>query len=362
MKADRIFRNAKIFTADSSRPMAAALAVKDGKFVYVGDEAGLSAYEGEVTDLGGRFIMPGIIDSHVHITTGIAFVYADLGVYVKAESKQEALGFMADHIRKNPGLEPYRFMLERASLNGEELSKEDLDPICPDHGLVILEGEAHSVWVNSKMLEHYGITDETPDPVPGLAYFVRKDGHITGNAFESTGWPFLFEQLRKDLTAEQIEQAVTGWIAFCKEYGISAVFDAGFPEHNDIHERMYAVMREMDRQGKLPVYVDGCYILTNPRKVKEALEETKRFNREFSTDHLKVHTLKILMDGTLKIETAAMITPYVDTGLSGATPFNAEEICEILKELNKAGLDIHVHCVGERSSHVVLDGVELARK
>ena len=73
MKADKIIKNAKIFTADKNRPQATALAVKDGKFVYVGDEAGLSAYEGEVTDLGGKFIMPGIIDSHVHVTTGVGF-------------------------------------------------------------------------------------------------------------------------------------------------------------------------------------------------------------------------------------------------------------------------------------------------
>ena len=59
MKADKIFKNAKIFTADKDHPQAAALAVKDGKFIYVGDEAGLSAYEGEVADLGGKFIMPG---------------------------------------------------------------------------------------------------------------------------------------------------------------------------------------------------------------------------------------------------------------------------------------------------------------
>ena len=59
MKADQIIKNAKIFTADKDKMMASALAVKDGKFVYVGDEAGLSAYEGEVTDLGGKFIMPG---------------------------------------------------------------------------------------------------------------------------------------------------------------------------------------------------------------------------------------------------------------------------------------------------------------
>ena len=67
MKVDFIIQNAKIFTSDKVNMQATALAVKDGKFVYVGDEAGLSDYEGEVADLGGKFIMPGIIDSHVHI-------------------------------------------------------------------------------------------------------------------------------------------------------------------------------------------------------------------------------------------------------------------------------------------------------
>ncbi len=362
MKADQIIRNAKIFTSDQNNPIASALVVKDGKFAYVGDEAGLSDYEGEVTDLGGRFIMPGIIDSHVHITTGVAFEYVDLGVYVLCANKKEALEFMKEHISKNPGQDPYRFVLDRACLNGEDLSKEDLDAICPDRGIVILEGECHSVWVNSKMLERHGITDDTPDPVPELAYYVRKDGHITGNAFESASWPFLFDQLKENLTDEMIGKAVSYWIDFCEKHGVSAVFDAGFPSHNDIHEMIYTYMRELDKQGKLPVYVDGCYMLTDPRKVDEALEETKRFNREFDTEHLKVHTFKVLMDGTLKIETAAMITPYEDTGAVGATTLSVDETADLLIKLNEAGLDFHAHTVGERSARIVLDAVERVRK
>ena len=362
MKADKIIKNARIFTSDHSNPQVTALAIKDGKFVYVGEEAGLSAYEGEVTDLGGRFIMPGIIDSHVHITTGVGFEYVDYGEEIACSGKMEAMDFMEKYIRNNPGLERYRFMLERASLDGEDFVKEELDDICPDHELQILEAEVHSVWVNSKILEKHGITDDTPDPAPGLAYYVRKDGHLTGNAYESAGWPFVFDYIKAHLTDMQIAAAVSRWIEFCKEYGVSSVFDAGFPEHNDVHERIYAHLRDLDRQGKLPVYVDGCYVLTNRAKMKEAIEETKRFNREFDTEHLKIHTLKIFMDGTMKIETAAMVTPYEDTGVSGATTLDAEEIAEILKELNKAGLDLHLHTVGERSSRVVLDGVELARK
>jgi len=361
MKADRIIKNAKIFTADKSRPQATALAVKDGKFVYVGDEAGLSAYEGEITDLGGKFIMPGIIDSHVHVTTGVAFEYTDLGVPVMCDTKKDCLDFMADYIAKNPGLERYRFMMERTCLGGEELTKEDLDAICPDAEMLVLEGEVHSNWVNSKILAAHGLTDETPDPVPGLAYFVRKDGHLTGNSFETASWPMLFDGISQ-LTDEQIKTAVLRWLDSSIAYGVSAVFDAGFPEHNGVNERIYACLQELDRQGKLPVYVDGCYVLTQPRKMKEALEGVKRFREKFNTDHMKVHTLKIFMDGTLKIETAAMVTPYVDTGLTGATAFDAEQVSDILKELNEAGLDLHVHTVGEAASRVVLDGVEMARK
>ena len=361
MKADIIIKNARIFTADKNQPKATALVVKDGKFVYVGDEAGLSAYEGEVTDLGGKFIMPGIIDSHVHVTTGVGFEYTDLGVPVMCDTKKDCLDFMADYIAKNPGLERYRFMMERTCLGGEELTKEDLDAICPDAEMLVLEGEVHSNWVNSKILAAHGLTDETPDPVPGLAYFVRKDGHLTGNSFETASWPMLFDGISQ-LTDEQIKTAVLRWLDSSIAYGVSAVFDAGFPEHNGVNERIYACLQELDRQGKLPVYVDGCYVLTQPRKMKEALEGVKRFREKFNTEHMKVHTLKIFMDGTLKIETAAMVTPYVDTGLTGATAFDAEQVSEILKELNEAGLDLHVHTVGEAASRVVLDGVEMARK
>ena len=361
MKADQIYKNAKIFTADKKNPQATALVVKDGKFVYVGNEDGLSAYEGEVKDLGGKFVMPAIIDSHVHITTGVGFEYTDLGVPVMCATKKESLDFMADYIKKNPGLKRYRFAMERTCLAGEDLTKEDLDAICPDAEMLVLEGEVHSNWVNSKILAKHGITDATPDPVPELAYFVRKDGHLTGNSFETASWPMLFDSVG-ELTDEQISTAVLRWLDSSIKYGVNGVFDAGFPEQNPTNERIYRYLQELDKQGKLPVYVDGCYVLTQPRKIREALDGVKRFRKEFNTEHMKVHTLKIFMDGTLKIETAAMVTPYVDTGVKGASAFNAQQMAEILKELNEEGLDLHVHTVGEASSRVVLDGVELARK
>ena len=362
MKADMIMKNAKIFTANKDNPLATALVVKDGKFVYVGDEAGLAAYEGEVADLGGKFIMPGIIDSHVHVTMGTGFEYTDMGPYVACDSKKGALDFMADYIASNPGRNRYRFLLERVFLHGDDITKEDLDAICPDAEIVILEGEAHSVWVNSRTLARHGVTDDVVDPVPGLSYYVRKDGHVTGNVFEAAAEiPFLLDEAL-ELTDEQIDAALLRWIDYSVKVGVVGVFDAGIPECNELHERIYTRLRELDRQGKLPVYIDGCYVITQPRQVPEALEELKRFERKFDTDHLKVHTLKIFNDGTLKIHTAAMVTPYEDNHEKGTAAFNKEQIADLLLRLNEAGLDLHLHTVGEGASRNVLDGVEMARK
>ena len=362
MKADKIIKNAKIFTSDKDKPMASALAVKDGKFVYVGDEAGLSAYEGEVTDLGGKFVMPGIIDSHVHVTIGVGFDYIDPGVLVTCAGKQAILDFMADSVRKNPDLKCHHFSLEQKLLEGARIVKEDLDAICPDAELLIVEAEGHSVWTNSRLLARHGITDETPDPVPGLSYYVRKDGHVTGNIFEGAAEVPIMLDGSMELSDAQVDAALQRWIDFSVEHGVNAVFDAGIPGFNAFNERIYQHLREMDRQGKLPVYVDGCYVISSAREVEEGLKELKRMNREYNTEHLKVHTLKIFIDGTLKLHTAAMVEPYADIPEKGITALNKEEFADLLKKLNEEGLDLHLHTVGDAASRVVLDGVELARR
>ena len=362
MKADKIIKNAKIFTSNKDMPQATSLAVKDGKFIYVGDEAGLSDYEGDVTDFNGKFIMPGIIDSHVHVTMPVGFEYKDMGEYIMCDSKKGALDFIADYIKNNPGKTCYNFLLERVFLHGEDITKEDLDAISGDSEIMILEGEAHSIWANSKLLERHGITDDIIDPVPGLSYYVRKDGHVTGNIFEAAAETrFLIDGAEK-LTDEQIDAALKRWIDFSENAGVVGVFDAGIPECNDFHERVYKRLKKMDEEGELPVYIDGCYVITQPRQVPEAIENLKRFKSEYNTKHLKVHTLKIFNDGTLKIETAALVTPYEDTGDKGTAAFNKDQIADLLMQLNEAGLDLHLHTVGEGASRNVLDGVEIARK
>ncbi len=165
-----------------------------------------------------------------------------------------------------------------------------------------------------------------------------------------------------ELTDAQIDAALQRWIDYSVRTGVVGVFDSGIPGFDAFHERAYERLRALDREGKLPVYIDGCYVISAPWQVEKGLKELKRFRREFDTEHLKVHTLKVFMDGTMKIPTAAMVTPYEDTHETGVTAFNKEQFAELLLQLNEEGLDVHLHTVGEAASRVVLDGVELARK
>ena len=269
---------------------ATALVVKDGKFVYVGNESGLSDFKGEIIDLGGRFIMPGIIDSHVHVTLGVGYEFADIWERIPCFGKKTILNYMTDYILNNPGLKRYRFFMDKKNLEGEELTKDDLDLICPDNELQIQEGQGHSIWVNSKILDSHNITDDTRDPVPGLSFYVRKNGHVTGEMSEgATALPVILD-CTMDKSDVEIDAALQRWIDFSVNAGVSGVFDAGIPGFDTFHERVYKHLRALDMMGKLPIYIDGCYVIASQWQAKKGLEELKRFRRVYNTEHLKVHT------------------------------------------------------------------------
>ena len=214
----------------------------------------------------------------------------------------------------------------------------------------------------SGQILHFYIVICTPDISPNLSTYERDaEGHVTGNMFEGAEMSTMMYHTRY-ITDEQIGQSLRRWLDFCQKKGVTAVFDAGIPGSVAFHERCYAYLCEMDRRGELPVYIDGCYPIIDPRDAGDAVENVKRYNREFNTEHLKVHTLKIMMDGTLNIRTAAMVTPYCDTNTMGAALLNKEQIAALLLQLNEYGFNMHVHTVGEASSRIVLDGVELAKK
>lgn len=361
MKVDYIVKNATIFTADKTNLDAECFAVKDGKIVYVGSEEGLVNYEGPEKDLKGKFVMPAFMDSHVHIPLSIVFDNLGPLEFVYGNNKTECLQCIKNYVDQHPELNRYVMLMELAYLDGEKLIKEDLDKICNDKELIILECEGHSEWVNSYTLENNNITDETED-ISEISYFERdENGHKTGNLFEGAGTMILCSQA-KELSDKQIEEGVKKWIEFCEDRGIVAVFEAGTPGVPEFHEHTYDVLKQMDLRGELPIYIDGSYSVIDPRTVFDAIEEVKRYREKYDSPHLKVNTLKIMLDGTMNIRTAYMVEPYKDTNTVGGRSVDTDTLTEVIKILNENNLNLHVHTVAEGAIKSVLDATERARK
>lgn len=356
-----IVKNAKVYTSDKNNPLATAFAVKDGKFVYVGDEEGLKNYDGEVIDLGGKTVIPSFIDAHIHLPQSLVMLSFDNVDYIEETSKEDCLKHIKDVINKNPNSPTYTFIMSLACLGEEQLVKEDLDKICSDKEVFIIEQGGHSSWSNSLVLKNMGINDDTPDMAKGCSFYVRDDkGHITGEVYE--GPHFVLVNRHQDkITDEEIEEELTRWVEYCKEAGVSAVFEAGTPGSTELTERAYDVLCKMDKEGKLPIYVEGSYPIYDPAKAPEAIQELVRQNKKYNTEHIKVDTLKVFLDGTINVKTASMVTPYTDDGTIGGTIFNSDEIAMFLNELNELGFNFHAHCVGEGAVKTVLDATEIVK-
>ena len=362
IKVDKIVKNAKVYTSDMDNLNATAFAVKDGKFVYVGDEEGLKDYEGEEVDMGGKTILPTFMDGHVHLPACVGFLAMDSFENISGTSKAECLEAMKKVVDEHPEYASYTFMLQLMDLGDEDLTKEDLDAVCADKEVFVIEGEGHSSWSNSLILKNMGITDDTQDKAEGLSFLVRdKDGHITGNAFEGMHSEILMRHADR-IKDEDIESEFTRWINFCKETGVSAVFEAGTPGSPELTEHGLEILCKMDEEGKLPIYIDASYMVYDPAQGPTAIEELVRQNKKFNTEHVKVDTLKLLFDGTLNIRTANMVTPYNDTQTAGGRLFDENQVADFLKQLNELGFNLHTHCVGEGAIKTVLDGVEIAKK
>lgn len=361
MKVDYVVKNASIYTSNVDSLRAQAFAVKDGKFVYVGDEAGLSDYEGEVKDMQGRFIIPALMDSHVHVPLSIAFTVRGECPVVSAGNKAEALKFIKDYIEENPGKPSYDFNLNKMVLGDEDICYEELDEISSDAEICVREAGGHSVWVNGAILKKHGIDDNFVDPTPGLHYAVRdKNGHITGNLFEGcTG--IVLKQNYDHISDEYIEEQLQHWIDYCKKVGITAVYEAGTPGDENFGSRVYKILCRMDKEGKLPIYIEGSYVIFMPDMIDGAIDKLIQWNKEISSEHLKVRTFKIVLDGTVNIEAACMVEPYL-SGKKGGRIADEVTLSKLIIKLNELGFDLHVHTVGDGASKTVLDAVELARK
>jgi len=366
--------NAKIYTCNEAAPWADTVVIKDGIISYVGTggmekwktSAGITE-EGEISvyDMKGKMIIPGIIDSHIH-----PGMVSQSSWHIRlpwTEDVNELLAFVKEYAETHPVSEaPFLyFEYYPTSMFGERgPRKELLDTAVSDRPCLCQDFGEHQHWVNSKMLELMGVTKDTPDPVPGLEMFVRdENGEPNGWLKEFVHMRFadtLYENIGWTPPVTMTPELMEGFFRFMTEHGITAIAD-GLLEG----EAQLASMAELDRQGKLNVYYDGILRFWSYDDLPDKIAELRKYQEKYTNRHMKINTLKLFLDGTNESGNSALLSPHLNDPSGtyfGEIKMDTEELKKCLLLLNREGLDIHIHMVGDRAFRVGCDAVEAAQE
>jgi len=361
--ADWVLTGGTVFTANAGSERAQAVAIDEGRFVYVGDAAGATKFvtaSTRRTELHGKLVIPGMVDGHTH--PGFIGIESYGSPWLPTKSKRAILEAVRAYADAHPGTGWIRMCCwpERLYLEDDVgPTRHDLDSVARDRPVWLTSVVWHSVWVNSKALEVLGIDRNTPDPRPGVARYGR-DANGEPNGFITEGAAWQFGAKHFDVDAAGHEREVIRYIEHLSKHGVVAVYDGGNFGHED---RVYGLLSKLEREGRLPLHYEGTYQIFVPERRRDAIAQLLRLRERYGGELLRFTTIKLFMDGVASNRTAAMLEPYADDpSASGNTMLSTAELRDFLLELHAARIDLHVHVLGDRAVRTVLDAVEAARK
>ncbi|ORB27550.1 amidohydrolase [Mycolicibacterium parafortuitum] len=358
--ADFVFHNGRVYTVRDDAPWAQAVAVTGATITYVGDDGGALAFAGpdtEVVDLGGRLLMPGFVEGHIHPFLG---AFLSTGVDLQVPTGQDALAAIAAYAKEHPD-GPVRGFGWRVDMFGPEgPTRADLDKVLPDRPGFFFAIDGHSMWANSKALELAGVTRETQDPIPGFSYYVRdENGDPTGYVLEVDAVLSLVNAI-EPISTESMGTLFEQWLPLASEAGITSVFDAGVPPVGGDQGALLALYTDVESRDALPFRVVASYSVKSP-PVDDAVAQLTALREQISSDLVTVGCVKIVGDGTQEGYTAWLLEPYADKPDStGGSPFTEDQWRGLIGAVDAAGFDVHVHACGERTTRTALDAIEAA--
>ena len=374
--ADRVYRNAKIYSValDGVETHAQALAIKDGKFAYVGDEAGVAEWIGdatEVIDCNGKSVIPGLGDAHMHIAHAAkkfgTCSFSDIVPNPSTDTPegvlkqlQEKLKHYADEHKDVPVIRGLGW--DRAWFSGglqgivRPFTRHDVDAIVPDRPAVLMSYCAHRVLLNTKALEIAGVTKDTDDH-NGL--IVREaDGSPSGYIKEPAVYVPIIDRIPNyDFTTKEHHDCLKLAFTVFNENGYTLLCDC------QQIESAYTVLSEMAKNGEFTARVSGVHNVND--ETREADLEKAIANRtKFDVEGLFISdTVKYFADGFF-----SMIEPFVG-GAIGQEPgtrlpllWDEEHLKESMALANREGFNIHTHAMGSYAIRRVIDCYENAQK
>lgn len=351
LAAELIVHNGKVWTGDTKRPEARAVAVWRGRILKVGTDAEVKALAGPGTkliDLKGGRLVPGFYDSHVHfLSGGESLSRVDLK---DAKDEAEFGKRLAEFDRKTPrgrwivgGLWDHD-----RTFKGELPTAAIVDKYVKDRPVFIRRYDGHMGLANSAALKLAGVTAETKDPPGGVVYRLA-DGKTPSGILKDNAMA-LVDRLIPEPGEEEILEAVLAAQKAAAEAGVTSVqdLDGSAPE---TRRKLFRTYQRLAREGKLTCRVD----LRWPIALYKELANTGA-QVDFGNDFVRIGGVKGFMDGSLGSSTAKMFAPYggepKNTGVYVTEPGTMRSY---VRSADAAGLSVCVHAIGDRANAALLD-------
>ena len=352
----------KIFTSENNQ-VAEAFAVKDGKYVYVGDKAGAEAFveEGktEVVDYTGKgLVMPGCGNGHAHYMLGQAL--KTIGTTIGYEDSpekflKEIVPAAVNKARAAGATSVFGQGWNFLAFKNHIPTRQELDAICSDIPMYFLDDECHKALANTILLKKAGIIK-----ADGTAGKTEIRGGEIG--VDANGIPTGF-------LSEQAQTYVRGFLDNDHLYSLDRatanladieqqLLSEGYTMYHEgwgnyfVNTNYYQAAQELDKAGKLHFVLGLPYEIESWMDMDEALGravDTKRF----ASTRVMPRWIKLLFDGTVESGTG-IVDPFYPDGHQGIANWTEEELTELTRKANAKGLTMHVHVMGNKGvNHVV---------
>jgi len=343
-----VLHNAVIHTQSPANPRATAVWIRNGRILETaGDELKECVPHERRTDAGGRCVLPGLTDAHLH------FEWFSLGLQ-RIDADQPTLQHLLDLVSQQARTLAAGSWIRGHGWNhnawgsGDLPTRQSLDSVAPDHPVFLTAKSGHASWSNSCALKLARVGGSTPDPSDGAV--VRDgSGHPTGVLLE--GASDLVASCLPPITVSDVATAMRAGMAKAHGLGITGVHDMD-------GVRALRAWQQLRRQGHLQMRVCKTIPLDH---LDEAIG--CGMSSGFGDDHLWIGGVKIFTDGALGPQTAWMLSPYEnDTANIGMPLIEPEALEEAMTKAATGHLASFVHAIGDRANRMVLDVMAALRQ
>ena len=366
--ADSVFTG-KIVTMDDKGTVAEAVAVKDGKIMFVGSIDDVKKYAGPETvvhDYGENAIYPGFIDGHSHMGLVATMLIDGAILDGKVKLRQNA-ELVKEYIEQNPGKEVYKGLGFWVFPDDEDPpTHEVLDKYASDQvPIIIAGGGGHAALLNKKAIEYFKLKDMiSVYGTDGIK--VDENGEPTGYVVETPRFD-LFQLI--PISKEELKEFFLVQQNNCIKQGFTCICDAGIVETEKLP--MVSAYRELADEGKLKIKVRAlCEIADVSKEPLKEVEKIAKLAEECDNEYFKITGVKVFLDGVVEALTTWTLKPYTKEAGKGDNYYGyirwnedrKEELTEIIKYANEKGLQVHMHAIGEGAADYGLDCYEAAYK